>query len=68
MVIGAAAGGARVLDACILACGRISSSASTIFTLFFFSCKQTPTNILENNNSGFVPDDGEALFILGQAN
>ena len=41
---------------------------SLLLTLFFFSCKETPTNVIENNNSGFIPDDGEALFILGQAN
>ena len=35
---------------------------SLLLTLFFFSCKETPTNVIENNNSGFIPDDGEALF------
>ena len=39
-----------------------------LLTLLFFTCKETPTNVTQNTNSGFVPDDGEALFILGQAN
>ena len=46
----------------------ISLYLPVLLTLLFFSCKETPTNVVQNTNSGFIPDDGEALFILGQAN
>ena len=46
----------------------ISLYLPVLHTVLFFSCKETPTNVVQNTNSGFVPDDGEALFILGQAN
>ena len=46
----------------------ISLYLPVLLTLLFFSCKETPTNVVQNTYSGFIPDDGEALFILGQAN